>query len=159
MTLVINGNRFLVPEYLKDISLLDFIRDTANLKGTKFSCGKGICGACTVHVDGEAVRSCQATVSDLEGQDILTIEGLAETIPGPHRHPVQNAWIEEAVPQCGYCQPGQIMAATALLNNNPNPSENDIRDEMAGNLCRCGTYPRIQRAIQRAAKDQYYAKR
>lgn len=159
MALVINGKRFLVPQFLKGISLLDFIRDTAKLKGTKFGCGKGSCGACTVHIDGEAVRSCQESVSDAEGRNIVTIEGLAEAIPGPHLHPVQKAWIEESVPQCGYCQPGQIMAAAALLNSNPKLSEDEIRDEMNGNLCRCGTYPRIQRAIQRASRDGYYATR
>ncbi len=159
MKLVINGKRFFVPQFLKNISLLDFIRDTANLKGTKFGCGKGLCGACTVHIDGEATRSCQETVRDVEGRSIVTIEGLAETVPGPWLHPIQEAWIAESVPQCGYCQPGQIMAASALLNDNPNPSEEEVREEMHGNLCRCGTYSRIQRAIQRASKDIYYATR
>jgi isoquinoline 1-oxidoreductase subunit alpha len=159
MTLMINGKHFQVPRVLKNLSLLDFLRDTAGLKGTKYGCGKGLCGACTVHVDGQAVRSCQETVSDVEGRNITTIEGLAQTIPGSQLHPVQKAWIEESVPQCGYCQPGQIMAATALLKDIPDPSDEEIREEMNGNLCRCGTYPRIQRAIKRASRDEYYAKR
>ncbi|MBT3990288.1 MAG: (2Fe-2S)-binding protein [Rhodospirillaceae bacterium] len=159
MKIVINNKQYPVPKDLEQISLLDFIRDTVQLKGTKFGCGEGLCGACTVHLDGEAVRACQQSVGDVVGHRVLTIEGLADTRPEAKYHPVQEAWIEESVPQCGYCQPGQIMAASALLNHTPNPSDEEIRDEMSGNLCRCGTYPRIQRAIRRASKDRYYETR
>ncbi len=159
MVLMINGKSISVPKNLYDVSLLDFIRDTAKLKGTKFGCGKGLCGACTVHVDGDAVRSCQEIVRDVIGHNVTTIEGLSETVPGTQLHPVQEAWVEKSVPQCGYCQPGQIMAAAAFLKNNPTPSDEEIREGMDGNLCRCGTYPRIQRAIHHAATGDYYAKR
>ena len=108
-----------------------------------------MCGACTVQVDGEATFSCQMLIGDVEGQEIKTIEGLAPN----GDHPVQRAWVAEQVPQCGYCQSGQIMRAAALLDNNPNPSKEEIVDEMSANLCRCGTYPRIIRAIQRAAQE------
>ena len=130
-----------------DTPLLWVLRENLGLTGTKFGCGIAQCGACTVHVDGEAMRSCVMPVSAAEGKEIVTIEGLS---PGGD-HPLQEAWIAEEVPQCGYCQPGQIMAAAVLLNENPRPSDTDIDDAMAGNLCRCGTYPRIRRAIHRAA--------
>lgn len=130
-----------------DTPLLWVLRENLGLTGTKFGCGIAQCGACTVHVDGEAMRSCVMPVSAAEGKEIVTIEGLS---PG-RDHPLQEAWIAEEVPQCGYCQPGQIMAAAVLLNENPRPSDTDIDDAMAGNLCRCGTYPRIRRAIHRAA--------
>ena len=128
--------------------LLWVLRDTLQLTGTKFGCGAGLCGACTVHVDSAAVRSCTLRVADVAGKNITTIEGLS-----PDRsHPLQQAWIAEEVPQCGYCQSGQIMAAASLLSKNPHPSEEQILQAMEGNLCRCGTYQRIRRAVQRAAK-------
>jgi len=117
------------------------------MTGTKFGCGMSLCGACTVHVNGEAIRSCVTQVSDVAGKEIRTIEGLS----ADRSHPVQRAWLELDVPQCGYCQSGQIMAATALLQKNPNPTDAEIDQSMAGNLCRCGTYPRIRAAIHRAA--------
>ena len=131
-----------------DTPLLWVLRDQLMLKGTKYGCGIGQCGACTVHFNGFPVRSCSIPVSQSVEIDIRTIEGLS--VDG--RHPVQLAWIEEDVPQCGYCQSGQIMSAAALLKKNPNPSIEDIDIDMAGNLCRCGTYPRIKKAILSAAK-------
>ena len=131
-----------------DTPLLWVIRDAVGLKGTKYGCGVGVCGACTVEVEGNAVRSCSVTVKDVEGSAITTIEGLSED----GSHPLQEAWIEEQVPQCGYCQPGMIMAAKVMLQSNPSPSEEDIRSQIT-NVCRCGTYPRITRAIQRAARS------
>lgn len=127
--------------------LLWALRDVLGLTGTKFSCGISACGACTVLVDGKAVRSCVTPVSAVSGKAIMTIEGLSND----RSHPVQKAWIEEQVPQCGYCQSGQIMAAVALLSQTPKPTEADIDTAMAGVLCRCGTYPRIRKAIKRAA--------
>ena len=127
--------------------LLWVLRDTLGLTGTKYGCGQGLCGACTVHLNGQAVRSCVTPVSAADGSEILTIEGLSPD----GTHPLQQAWIEESVTQCGYCQPGQIMTAAALLAENPTPTDDDIDHAMAGNLCRCGTYPRIRRAIHRAA--------
>jgi len=132
----------------EDTPLLWVIRDHLKLKGTKFGCGIGQCGACTVHVDGEARKSCTMRISRMEGREVITIEGLA---PSADRlHPVQVAWLEEDVPQCGYCQAGQIMAAADLLTKIPNPSDEDIAREIT-NICRCGTYVRIRKAIQRAA--------
>jgi aerobic-type carbon monoxide dehydrogenase small subunit (CoxS/CutS family) len=128
-----------------DILLLWVLRDFLGLTGTKYGCGIGVCGACTVHVDGKAVRSCSVNAADLAGQ-ITTIEGLSPD----GDHPVQQAWLAEKVPQCGYCQPGQIMAATALLMADPSPTETAINETMRGVLCRCGTYQRIRRAIERA---------
>jgi len=127
--------------------LLWVLRDTLGLTGTKFGCGRALCGACTVHVDGEAVRSCVTTIESLGGQKVTTIEGLSPE----GNHPVQQAWIAEDVPQCGYCQPGQIMAAAALLAHNKTPNDAAIDAAMSGNICRCGTYLRIRRAIHRAA--------
>ncbi len=127
--------------------LLWVIRDAAGLTGTKFGCGIAQCGACTVHLNGAPVRSCSVPVSAAAGQKITTIEGLS----ADNSHVLQQAWIAEQVPQCGYCQSGQIMSAAALLANNPTPSDTDIDDAMQGNICRCGTYPRIRRAIHRAA--------
>jgi isoquinoline 1-oxidoreductase subunit alpha len=127
--------------------LLWVLRDSLNLTGTKFGCGAGLCGACTVHVDGAATRSCSTPVSQVAGKNITTIEGLSSN----GLHELQKAWIAEDVPQCGYCQPGQIMAAAALLAKNPHPSDDDITQTMTGNICRCGTYDRIRRAIHRAA--------
>jgi isoquinoline 1-oxidoreductase alpha subunit len=127
--------------------LLWVLRDTLGLTGTKFGCGMAQCGACTVHLDGAPTRACVTPVSAVAGKSITTIEGLS-----PDRsHPVQQAWIEIDVPQCGYCQSGQIMAAAALLKQNPKPSDADIDQAMSGNICRCGTYPRIRKAIHRAA--------
>ena len=131
-----------------DMPLLWALRDHLNLTGTKYGCGIALCGACTVHMDGVAVRSCRINTAAAEGRNITTIEGLAEN-GAPH--PVQQAWIDEQVPQCGYCQPGMVMAAAALLADNPAPSDEDI-DRSITNICRCGTYPRIRRAIHAAAK-------
>ena len=130
-----------------DMPLLWAIRETAGLTGTKFGCGMGLCGACTVHVDGTAIRSCSVPVSFAAGKSVTTIEGLAD---GDKLHAVQEAWIAENVPQCGYCQPGQIMAAVDFLKRNPNPTDADIRNGIT-NICRCGTYLRIRKAILRAA--------
>ena len=129
--------------------LLWVLREQLNSSGTKFGCGKGLCGACTVHINGSAMRSCITPVSRANGMAITTIEGLSES----NSHPLQRAWIAENVPQCGYCQSGQIMSAAALLLKNPNPDDDEINRAMAGNLCRCGTYPRIRRAIHRAAEE------
>jgi len=132
-----------------DTPLLWVLRDELQMTGTKFGCGAGLCGACTVHVNGVATRSCQTPDSSVAGANITTIEGIK---PSPDTlHPVQQAWQDEAVPQCGYCQSGQIMSATALLAQNPAPSDDDINDAMSGNICRCGSYPRVRRAIHRAA--------
>ena len=128
--------------------LLWVLRDTLNMTGTKFGCGMALCGACTVHINGEATRSCTSPISAVAGKKVTTIEGLSEE----GNHPVQQAWIEIDVPQCGYCQCGQIMSAAALLNKKPNPTDADIDDFMSGNICRCGTYQRIRKAIHRAAE-------
>ncbi len=131
--------------------LLWVLRDTLNLTGTKFGCGMALCGACTVHINGEATRSCITPVSDVAGKKVTTIEGLSANVS----HPVQKAWIELDVPQCGYCQSGQIMSAAALLAKTPRPTDAEIDEAMNGNICRCGTYQRIRAAIHRAA--QMYA--
>ncbi len=130
-----------------EMPLLWVLRDTLNLTGTKFGCGMALCGACTVHVNGEATRSCITPISSVSGKNVTTIEGLSAN----GLHPVQQAWIEEDVPQCGYCQSGQIMSAVALLAKKPHPSDAEIDDFMSGNICRCGTYQRIRKAIHRAA--------
>ena len=130
--------------------LLWAIRDLVGLTGTKYGCGKALCGACTVHIDGKPVRSCALPVSAAVGKEITTIEGLSDD----GNHPVQVAWRELNVPQCGYCQSGQIMSAVALLERNPKPSNDDIDNAMSGNICRCGTYTRIRAAIHRAAEKQ-----
>jgi isoquinoline 1-oxidoreductase alpha subunit len=127
--------------------LLWVLRDTLQMTGTKFGCGMMLCGACTVHINGEASRSCMTPVASVAGKKIITIEGLSED----GSHPVQKAWMEEDVPQCGYCQSGQIMSAVALLAKKPSPTEADIDEAMSGNICRCGTYQRIRKAIHRAA--------
>ncbi|HZD32102.1 MAG TPA: (2Fe-2S)-binding protein [Candidatus Angelobacter sp.] len=145
-TLRINGTESKI-DVAPDTPLLWVIRDTLRLTGTKYGCGAGLCGACTVHLDGEAARSCITPVSLAAGKAITTIEGLSQT----DSHPMQLAWIAEDVPQCGYCQSGQIMQAAALLAKTPQPSEQAIIDAMNGNLCRCGTYHRIRRAVARAA--------
>jgi len=148
--LSINGRNYRV-DVDPGTPLLWVIREQAGLPGTKFGCGIAQCGACTVHVNGAPVRSCVTSVQAVAGQAITTIEGLG-TI-GSGLHPVQQAWIDEQVPQCGYCQSGQIMAAAALLATNPDPGDADIDAAMSGNICRCGTYPRIRRGIKRAARE------
>lgn len=132
-----------------DMPLLWVIRDLLDMKGTKFGCGQALCGACTVHLDGEAVRSCSVPISEVGSGKITTIEGLSED----GSHPLQQAWVKHVVPQCGYCQSGQIMNAAALLIKNPKPSESDIEAAMEGNLCRCGTYNRIKDAILTASQS------
>lgn len=133
----------------EDMPLLWVIRDLLGMKGTKFGCGKALCGACTVHLDGQAIRSCSMAISDLGDAKITTIEGLSQN----GDHPIQKAWVEHIVPQCGYCQSGQIMNAASLLNQNSSPSEEEIEQAMSGNLCRCGTYNRIKEAIKTASKS------
>jgi isoquinoline 1-oxidoreductase subunit alpha len=133
-----------------EMPLLWVLRDTLNMTGTKFGCGMALCGACTVHIEGEAARSCVTPVSNVAGKKITTIEGLS----ADGEHPVQQAWMEINVPQCGYCQPGQIMSAVALLSKKASPSDSEIDDAMSGNICRCGTYQRIRKAIHRAAALQ-----
>jgi len=145
ITLTVNNKQYKV-EVDPEMPLLWVIRDHLQLTGTKFGCGVELCGACTVQIDGEAVRSCQYPVKDAQGKKITTIEGL------PENHPVKAAWIEGDVPQCGYCHSGQILQAAALLAANPKPTDADIDDVMSGNICRCGTYQRIRRAIHRAAE-------
>ena len=147
--LKINKKKYRIEED-ENTPLLWVLRDILGLKGTKYGCGIGQCGACTVHLDGKSVRSCLLPISSLDGKDITTIEGLSD---GKNLHPVQEAWIEADVPQCGYCQSGQIMSASALLNKNTSPSDDEIKKAMQGNLCRCGTYPRIVKAIKIAAKQ------
>lgn len=144
MKLKINGSENQV-EASADTPLLWVLRDTLGMTGTKFGCGAGLCGACTVHVDGVAVRSCQTPAAEAEGKDITTIEGLGGD------HPLQRAWVEHQVPQCGYCQSGQIMQAAQLLAENPTPSRDQIVAHMGGNLCRCMTYDRIVAAIESAS--------
>ena len=145
LTLRVNGRSHQV-DVPPDMALLWAIRDVIGLTGTKYGCGVAQCGACTVHLDGQAVRSCVTPVSRTEGREVTTIEGLAEQPD----HPVLAAWVAEEVAQCGYCQPGQVMSAAALLREKGRPSEADINAAMAGNLCRCGTYDRIRKAIARA---------
>ncbi len=145
--LKINGEIHSV-EADSDTPLLWILRDQMDLVGTKYGCGIGQCGACTVHINGSPLRSCMLQVSQLQGMDIVTIEGLSKEAD----HPIQKAWLERDVPQCGYCQSGQIMTAAALLKNNPNPTDDDIDAAMEGNICRCGTYVRIKQAIKTASK-------
>ncbi len=147
ITLSINGQSRTV-DVDPTTPLLWVIRDNVGLTGTKFGCGIAQCGACTVHLDGAPIRSCVTPVQAAIGQEITTIEGIGNN---GNLHPVQQAWIDEQVPQCGYCQSGQIMAAAALLESNPAPTDADIDRAMAGNICRCGTYPRIRKGIKRAA--------
>ena len=146
ITLVVNGKRTTV-DVDPQMPLLWVLRENLHLTGTKYGCGMAQCGACTVHLDGEAVRACVTPVSRAAGKKVTTIEGLSSDLS----HPLQRAWIEQEVPQCGYCQSGQLMAAAVLLRENPRPTDEDIDAGMAGNICRCGTYPRIRRAIHRAA--------
>jgi isoquinoline 1-oxidoreductase alpha subunit len=145
--LTINGKRHSV-DVPPQMPLLWVLRDTLGLTGTKFGCGMALCGACTVHVDGQATRSCMLPVSNLAGKSITTIEGLS----ADNSHPVQRAWMDADVPQCGYCQSGQIMSAAFLLAKNPNPTDAEIDGAMRGNICRCGTYQEIRDAIHRAAR-------
>jgi len=130
-----------------DMPLLWYLRDSLDLTGTKFSCGMGLCGACTVHIDGKASRACVTPMKAMAGKDVTTIEGLSQT----GTHPLQQAWKQCAVPQCGYCQPGQIMQAASLLKEKPKPTDSEIDSAMQGNICRCGTYQRIRQAIKVAA--------
>jgi isoquinoline 1-oxidoreductase subunit alpha len=144
--LVVNGERVAV-DVPPEMPLLWVLRDALGLTGTKFGCGMALCGACTVHVDGVEMRSCSTRVGDVAGRSVTTIEGLGRGA----LHPLQQAWLELDVAQCGYCQPGQLMTAAALLAAHPHPSDEQIDQAMSGNLCRCGTYPRIRAAIRRAA--------
>ena len=146
ITLNINGQDHTV-QVAEDVPLLWVIREHLQMTGTKFGCGISQCGACTVHVDGQPMRSCQLRVSRVVGRKITTIEGIAED------HPIKQAWIDIQVPQCGYCQSGQIMSAVALVDQNQDPSEEEIIEAMEGNLCRCGTYTRIKAAIRQAAQE------
>jgi isoquinoline 1-oxidoreductase alpha subunit len=146
ISLKVNGKEHTL-DISPDLPLLWAIREHLKLTGTKYGCGKGLCGSCTVHVEGKAVRSCQTTVGDVQGKKITTIEGI------PEDHPLKKAWVKEQVAQCGYCQPGQIMQAADLLSGNKNPSDAKINQAMDNNLCRCGTYPRIKNAIHLAAKE------
>jgi aerobic-type carbon monoxide dehydrogenase small subunit (CoxS/CutS family) len=152
ISLRVNGKQRAV-DVSPDTPLLWVLRDNLGLTGTKFGCGMALCGACTVHLDGNPVRSCVTPVSEVAGKSITTIEGLSADVT----HPVQLAWIAEQVPQCGYCQSGQIMSAVALLAKKPNPTDAEIDQAMSGNICRCGTYQRIRRAIHRAAKQSAVA--
>jgi aerobic-type carbon monoxide dehydrogenase small subunit (CoxS/CutS family) len=145
-TFTLNGKSQTV-DVSPEMPLLWVLRDTLNMTGTKFGCGMALCGACTVHINGEMTRSCITPISSVAGKKVTTIEGLS----ADGSHPVQQAWIAEDVPQCGYCQSGQIMSAVALLAKKPNPTDADIDDFMSGNICRCGTYQRIRKAIHRAA--------
>jgi isoquinoline 1-oxidoreductase alpha subunit len=149
MNLQVNGHLYTLPEQWQDEALLWILRELFGLTGTKFGCGVGICGACTVLVDGAAVRSCQTAPSSVDGRRITTIEGLAGV--SGHLGALQQAWLDEAVSQCGYCQAGQIMSAAALLARVPQPSPGQIDEALAGNLCRCGTQQRIRNAVLRAA--------
>jgi isoquinoline 1-oxidoreductase alpha subunit len=152
ITLRVNGSEKKVSVSV-ETPLLWVLRDALELTGTKFGCGAGLCGACTVHVDGSAIRSCSTPVSQVAGKSVTTIEGLAASdgLPANQLHILQAAWIDEEVPQCGYCQTGQIMTAAALLKKTPQPTDDQITQAMNGNLCRCGTYERIRKAIHRAA--------
>ena len=150
ITLLVNGERRTFDAD-PTMPLLWALRDLLELKGTKYACGAGLCGSCTVHVDGEPVRSCITTVGSVADGAVTTIEGLAR---GEDLHPVQAAWIESNTPQCGYCHPGQIMSAAALLERTPKPTDDEIDAAMSGNICRCGTYLRIREAIHRAAGSE-----
>jgi aerobic-type carbon monoxide dehydrogenase small subunit (CoxS/CutS family) len=151
-TITING-KVHTTDVDGDMPLLWFLRDTLELTGTKYGCGEGMCGSCTVHMDGDAVRSCLVTVSDANGSEVTTIEGLAPD----GKHPLQIAWLENNVSQCGYCQPGVIMTAADLLKQNPKPSAGQIDDALEGNLCRCGTYLRIRKAVADVAEQMQEA--
>ena len=147
IALLINGQKKTV-DVSPETPLLWVLRDTLGLTGTKYGCGMALCGACTVHLNGEAVRSCETQVGDVAGKKITTIEGLSAN----RSHPVQLAWIAEQVPQCGYCQPGMLMSAAALLTKRSRPTDTEINEALSGHICRCGTYARIRRAVHRAAR-------
>lgn len=147
-TITVNGQSHQL-DLSPDTPLLWVLREHLQLTGTKYGCGQALCGACTVHIDGQAARSCVTPVKDVVGKQVVTIEGLADEL----MQPLEVAWVAEEVPQCGYCQPGQVMAAAALLKATPQPTDSDIDKTMSGNLCRCGTYPRIRKAIHRAAGE------
>lgn len=147
--MLINDHAVSIPEAWQGATLLEFLRDHVNLPGAKYGCGVGLCGACTVHLDGVAIRACMVPVEAVGDREVRTIEGLGQ-LEG--LHPVQQAWKELSVPQCGYCQPGQMMTAAALLASQPDPSPAEIAQAMDGNLCRCGTYVRIRAAVQRAVE-------
>lgn len=149
-TLIINGKEYII-DVDENMPLLWFLRDRLEYTGTKFGCGMGLCGACTVHVDGLATRSCVMPVSAVAGKSITTIEGLSEH----GDHPLQKAWLNNKVPQCGYCQAGQIMNAASFLEDTPQPTSEEIDTAMQGNICRCGTYQRIKQAISEAATEMY----
>ncbi|MEF8792216.1 (2Fe-2S)-binding protein [Thiohalorhabdus sp.] len=149
VSLTVNGETY-EADVASDTPLLWVLRDNLGLTGTKYGCGIAECGACTVHLDGQPVRSCTTAVSQAQGRSVTTVEGLADNAD---LHPLQAAWIAENVPQCGFCQSGQLMSAAALLARNPNPGDADIDAALRGNLCRCGTYQRIRRAVGRAARD------
>ena len=151
ISLRVNGGVHKLENTDPDTPLLWVLRDTLGLTGTKYGCGISMCGACTVHLDGEAIRSCTTTVEEVGDSDITTIEGLSADGP---EHPVQQAWKQHAVPQCGYCQSGQIMSAAALLSEIPEPTDGDIDEAMSGNICRCGTYCRVRAAIHAAAGEE-----
>ena len=146
ITLNVNQKKYEV-DVSPDVPLLWVIREHLKITGTKYGCGRGLCGACTVHIDGKAQRSCQTPAGEAQGKKITTIEGI------PEDHPVKRAWVRAQVPQCGYCQPGQIMQAIALLSEKPNPKDEDLMNIMNGNLCRCGTYGKIKKAIKMAARE------
>ncbi len=148
ITISVNGSK---REFNIDggTPLLWVLRDELKLTGTKYGCGRGLCGACTIHIDGEETRSCITAVENIQGREITTIEGLSKD----GNHPVQKAWVKQDVPQCGYCQSGQIMTASALLSRNNNPDDSDIDSAMKMNICRCGTYQRIRKAIHTASKE------
>jgi len=148
ITFNLNGGKQII-DIEPNTPLLWVIRDTLGYTGTKFGCGIGLCGACTVLLDGKAVHSCITPMSTVDGKKVVTIEGLSKN----GDHPLQKAWLEEQVSQCGYCQPGQIMAAVGLLENNPKPTDEEIKTAMSGNLCRCGTYLRITKAIRRVVEE------
>lgn len=148
VTITVNGEQKKLTDQDPATPLLWVLRDELGLLGTKFGCGIAQCGACTVHVNGQPVRSCSLPLSSVNGMDVTTVEGLAK---GEQLSALQSAWIEQDVPQCGYCQAGQLMSATALLQQNPNPSDEEIENAMSGNICRCGTYVRIKQAIKIAA--------
>ena len=151
MELTVNGVRHQIDAD-PNMPLLWALRDTLNLHGTKFGCGVGACGACTVHLDGVATRSCVTSLADVQGRAVTTIEGLGQSSKGGE-HPVQRAWKTINVPQCGYCQPGQMMQAASLLKQHPKPTDEDIVEAMSGNVCRCGTYQRIKAAIKAASSE------
>lgn len=155
MKLKVNGDMRDVAEDWQDENLLVVLREHLGLVGSRFSCGIGQCGACVVHVDGEPVSSCLVPVSEIENKEVLTVESLAAA--DGTLHPLQQAWLDENVPQCGYCQSGQLMQALSLLKHNPNPNDADIDTAMSGHLCRCGTYERIRKAIKRAALNMQEA--